>query len=318
MPKRPSNTNSISSAAAGVACLFMSYRRWSGNTAGLGLALVTLAIVAMACVIAAPLYWAEPRAEYALRLPVLFNVLLFPLWIAIGLWNWLSRVWDQQLLDGSPWTTAGRMIPIATRTAFLLAAIAVLIAFQMALWPTRPVALADDNTTWRWICGVGAIVLLLLQSIREARRRDSSAIATIAMALFIAAAVFVFVRLSPSNQRGWLIQYDAVVLSVLALPILLVAESLRKSYWRAFSTPLWFLALLILPLRSMLELLSPMRLPAEWVRPTTLAILALLYCLAGRREHRRAFLVLGAVIFLAAAIELFRLLRADQFFTLLY
>ena len=99
----------------------------------------------------------------------------------------------------------------------------------------------------------------------------------------------------------------------MALPILLAAESLQKSLWRAFSAPLWFLALLILPLRSMLELLSPMRLPAEWVRPTTLTILAVLYCLAGRRERRRAFLVLGAVIFLAAAIELFRLLKAHQF-----
>ena len=306
--------NSFSSAAAGVACLFMSYRRWSGNTAGLGLALVTLAIVALASAIAAPLYSVGPWAEYALRVPVLLNALLFPLWIAIGLWNWLSRVWDQQLLDGSPWTTAGRMIPIATRTAFLLAAIAVLIAFQMALWPTRPIAVVDDNTMWRWICGGGAIVLLLLQSMREARRRDSSAIAAIAMAFLIAGAVFVFVRLHPSHQRGWLIQYDTVVFGAAALPILLIAETVQKSSWRAFSTPLWFLALLILPLRSMLALLSPMRLPAEWVRPTTLAILAVLYCLAGRREHRQAFLVLGGVILLAAAIELFRLLRAHEFF----
>jgi len=306
--------NSIATAAAGAACLFMSYRRWNGNTAGLGLALVTLAIVSLASAVAAPLYSAGPWAEYVLRVPVLLNALLFPLWFAIGLWSWLSRVWDQQLLDGSPWTTAGRMIPIATRTAFLLAAIAVLVAFQMALWPTRPTSAMDDNTLWRWICGAGAIVLLLLQSVREARRRDSSATATIAMAFFIAGAVFVFVRLHPSHQRGWLIQYDTVVLSAMALPILLAAESLHKSSWRAFSTPLWFLALLILPLRSMLELLSPMRLPAEWVRPTTLGILAVLYCLAGRREHRRAFLVLGAVIFVAAAIELFHLLTAHQFF----
>ena len=305
--------NSVASATAGAACLFMSYRRWSGNTAGLGLALVSLAIVELASAVAAPLYATGPWAEYAVRVPVLLNALLFPLWVAIGLWNWLSRVWDQQLLDGSPWTTAGRMIPIATRTAFLLSAIAVLIAFQMALWPTRPVAAVDDNTTWRWVCGGGAMALLLLQSIREARRRDSSAIATISMAFFIAAAVFVFVRLHPSHQRGWLIQYDTVVLSAAALPILLAAEALQKSAWRAFSTPLWFLALLILPLRSMLELLSPARLPAEWVRPTTLGILAVLYGLAGRREHRRAFLVLGAAVFLAAAIELFRLLRAHQF-----
>jgi hypothetical protein len=302
--------NSLASAAAGAVCLFMTYRRWSGNTAGLGSALVTLAIVAMASAIAAPFYSASPWAEYVSRVPVLLNALLFPLWVAIGLWNWLSRLWDQQLLNGVPWTTAGRMIPIVRRTAFLLAAIAVLIAFQMALWPTRPIAVVPDNTTWRWICGIGAIALLLLQSIREARRRDSSAMATIAMAFFIAAAVFVFVRLHPSHQRGWLIQYDCVVLSAVALPILLAAELLQKSSWRAFSTPLWFLALLILPLRAMLELLSPVRLPAEWVRPTTLAILAVVYGLAGRREHRRAFLILGAVVLLAAVLELFRLLKA--------
>jgi len=310
--------NCVASALAGATCLFMAYRRWSGNTAGLGMALVSLALVALACAAAAPFYALGPSVEYTVRIPVLLNAMLPPLWIAIGLWNWLSRVWDQQLLDGVAWTTTGRMIPIARLTGFLLAAIAVLVAFQMALWPTRAVAADEDNGTWRIVCGSLAILLLLVQSTREARRRDSPAVATIAMAFFLAAAAFVFVRLPTSPQRGWLIQYDTVVLSALALPILLAAEALRKNRWRSFSTPLWFLALLILPLRAMLELLSPLRLPAEWVRPMTLTLLGMVYSVAGRREHRRAFLVLGAVLLLAAAIETFQLLRAHQLFTMLF
>ncbi|MFQ5501917.1 MAG: hypothetical protein ACE5EQ_06400 [Phycisphaerae bacterium] len=322
-----SAVNCITSLSAGIACLFMTYRRWSANTAGLGMALLTLTFVALACAGVGLVDPITSSMEYARRMPILFNAILLALWLMIALWSWLYRFWDQQLLrdgshsdvipssGGSPdseggmavaWTTAGRMIPFVERTRFLLTAIAVLIAWQMTLWPYL-VRLSEDINIYKTLIGGGAMFLLAIQSTREGRRYNSTTIATFAVALFLAAIIFIFIRLPTSPQRGWLVQYDAVVLSALALPILLLAESAPKSRWGAFAIPLWFLALLVFPMRALLELLPPVRQPEAWVSPATLAILGALYSFAGSREHRRAFLVLGGVLLLASLIGLYRL-----------
>jgi hypothetical protein len=297
-----SAANFLISLAAGVACLFMTYRRWSGNTAGLGVALTTLAAVALACLIATAFMPWEGSVEYARRIPILDNAILFALAAAIVFWSWLTGFWDQQLLDGRPWTTAGRMIPFARRAAFLLSALAVLVSFRMALWPRQVLSNVDDGSPGRLCCGLGAMSLLALVGGRKARKEDSTADATFAIAHLIAAMVFVFVRLPPSERRswGWLLQYETVLLSFVCLPLLVAAEALHKSRWRSFSTPLWLLALLILPLRVLIQLLPSSRLPAEWVRPMALAVLGAVYSFAGSRESRRAILVLGGVLLLAA------------------
>jgi hypothetical protein len=98
----------------------------------------------------------------------------------------------------------------------------------------------------------------------------------------------------------------AVVLAALAVPALITAESLGRHRWRSFAAPLWWLALLVLPAAAISELLSREAPPAEWVQPTALALLGAVYCLAGRREHRRAFLVLGGVLVIASLTSLYR------------
>ncbi len=298
--------NGAAAAMAGIACLFMTYRRWSPNTAGLGMALVTLAAVAAACALATLFCRQGTTFEYAERMPTLYTAILLALWVMMALWHWLSRLWEQQLLDGQPWTTSGRMIPYAVRTAEFLAVIGVLVAFRMTLWPTLGISPNEDDSLMRIVVGGLAILLPGIQHVREGRRRNSASLATFAVAFLLAAVLFVFIRL-PASSRGWVVQYDAVVFSAAALPVLIMAERLLNTAWRVFSAPLWFCALLILPLAAMLELLSAQRLPAAWVQPAALAILGVLYCLAGTREHRRAFLVLGAVFLLASVKALAQL-----------
>jgi hypothetical protein len=315
-PGPPSAPLSIANCAvawvAGITCLFMTYRRWSANSAGLGMALLTLAAVAMACSGVLVLSGGNGPGTYATRLPIVFNAVLFAMTLMIALWRWLSRFWEQQLLDGLPWTTSGRMIPYAQRAAYLSTALAVLVAYQMALWPWRVASSVEDNSLDRFIWGLLALALLTFVTVRGARRAQSSASAALGVAVMIAAAIFVFVRLpaeeyhAASVLRGWLTQYDAVVLGTVALPVLMIAEVLPKTKWRNFAQPLWWLALLLLPAIALLELTGPRRLPADWVRPATLAILGVLYLLAGRREHRRAMLALGAVLLLASATTLYR------------
>ncbi len=291
------------SAAAGSACLFMAYRRWSANTAGLGLALLSLAAVLESCAIAA--FQGGRTGDYGARIPIVFNVVLFALAVMIMWWRWLAEVWRQQLLDGVAWTTAGRLIPYAKRTAFILTALGMLVAFEMALWPGLAPSSGDDNGSGRVVSGLAGIGLLGFLSGRRAARERSTSAASMAAALVVAALAFAFIRMPTSALRGWLIQYQAVVLSALALPILTLAEFLAKTRWHSFSAPMWLFALLALPGASLAALLSVTAQPAEWVRPLTLAILGAVYSFAASREHRRAFLVLGVVLLLAALSSLY-------------
>jgi hypothetical protein len=295
----------VISLVAGITCLFMTYRRWSVNTAGLGMALLTLSAVALACAVTSMYGAAAGWTAYAARLPVVYNAILFAMAVMIALWSWLARFWDQQLLDGVPWTTAGRMIPHALRAAYLLTALAVLVAYQMVLWPRRGSFIVEDNTPGRLVAGLLALFLLALITARNARRSDSSAVATLGVTFVIAAVIFVFLRMPASAFHGWLRQYDAVVFSSAAVPILLAADWLPRTRWRCFSLPLWWLALLVLPGGALLELHSSRRLPADWVQPLTFAVLGSLYILAGLREHRRAILVLGGVLLAVAGWALY-------------
>lgn len=300
--------NCAAAQIAGWTCLFMTYRRWSANTAGLGISLLTLAVVSLACAPALGAAGPSPTAEYAARIPVIYNAALFALALMIACWSWLAGVWEQQLLDGIPWTTTGRLIPHARRAAYLLTAIAVLIAYQMAVWPGRVLTGVEDNTPGRIASGVVALLLLTLVSAHNARRMKNETSASLAASLsitfVIVAAAFVFVRLPASSHRGWVKQHDAIVLSALALPLLILAEVLPKSRWRCFAMPLWWLALLALPAAAMLELLTDRRPAAEWIQPATFGLLGVLYLFAGRAEHRRAMLVLGTVLLLASLTSL--------------
>lgn len=291
---------SIASLAAGVTCLFMTYRRWSGNTAGLGIALVTLAAVVLACCVAMLVAPMGEATEYARRVPVLDMAVLAALAMMIALWSWLAGVWQQQLRDGVPWTTTGRMLPHTHRAVFLLSALAVLVAFRMAMWPRLVATVTADVSGTHLVTGVIILLVIACLTGRRARKVDSAADATLSVSLLIACVVFVSLRTPPSTFRGWIVQYEPSVLGAICLPLLVLAETLHKTRWRSFSTPLWFLALLVFPVRSLILLLSPQRPAADWIQPMTLAILGAVFAFAGSREHRRAMLVLGGVLLLAA------------------
>lgn len=297
----------LSSLAAATGCLALCERRWNANLFGLGAALTAVACATL------PLLAVSPRPESGLsaRLPVVQTAALFGLAFAAFLWLWLSRFWRQQLLDGAGWTTAGRGIPYARRTGFLVGALAVLVAYQVALWPTLPSVFAPDNSLGRWISGLAAIVILSLVMTRDARLSSSRAMAALTLAALGAALLFTLARWPDSVLRGRLVQYLPIVASLAALPLLAVAEAIPEaSRWRSFAPPLWFVALLILPAAALLALVFTRRLPAEWISPLTLAAVGGVYALAGSREGRRPFLALSVVLLLAAAFNLSRLYGA--------
>ena len=295
----------VSLGAVALAVYFTTYRQWSPTLAELAMGLTTAAIVRLAAAVCAVGFSGATAVEYVERMPVVFNAVLFALAIAAALWYWFTRFWDQQLLDGAAWTTTGRMIPHARRVGFIVLALAVLTAFQMALWPLRVPSESGDAGIGRMIAGVLGILLVAQAGAAQARRVDSPTAATLAVAALVAAATHVIFRAPPSVARGWLFQYDMIALALVCLPILAAAEAAPKTRWRSFAMPLWFLALLILPARALLDLALTHRLPADWVRPMTLAILGGVFALAGTREGRRVFQVLGGVLLVAALVALY-------------
>lgn len=292
--------------AAAWAVLFASYRDWSPTLSELGMALITAGAARLSVGFAGLVSSRANAFEYADRLPVIFNAVVFAMAIMAALWFWMSRFWDQQLLDGVPWTTTGRMIPLARRTGFVVAAMGVLAAFQLAFWPEWVPSEKGDASVSRTITAALASTLLAWVAAQQARRAGSPMMAGLAAAALLATIAIVLVRATDSPIRAWLMQYNAIALSLSCLPILALAEAAPASRWRAFANPLWFLALLILPAAALLILAGTSRFPADWVRPLTLVILCGVYILAGTREGRRAFLILGGTIGVAALVTFLR------------
>lgn len=292
----------VATFLAGAACFFLATSAWSANLFGLGAALITSAVGTL------PLMFVPASGTLSSRTPIVLNAALFGLVFMTFLWFWLHRFWRQQLLDGQPWTTAGRAIPYVWRTGFLVAGLSILVMFQMSVWPAQLHVVAPDDSVWRWTFGLAAIFLYCLVTASESIRHDSPPVAAMSLAGVAAAGLFSYARWDDPLHRGWILQYLPLVLSILALPVFALSESVRGSRARSFASPLWAVAVVGFPAAALLGVLPTARLPAEWVRPLTLTAVGALFALAARREGRRAFYGLSAVLMLAAALILLRIL----------
>lgn len=297
----------LAGAVTAVCCLFVAHRDWSTTLAGLGPSLFALS-AATAATLATPF---DPALDYDPQVPARQTATIIGLTAMVFLCFWLPEVWRQQLDGGRAWTTAGRLIPHGRRAAFLMAALGVLVALNVALWPLQRVAVGGDDSIGRWVAGLAAHLFLLVVTARFVQSPRDVPLATISLAAAATAVLFVVVRLPAAPWRGWLIQHAAVALALATLPILAAAEALPGSRRAAYAAPLWITALLVLPAAALA--LSVRRPPAEWSQPMTLATLAITYAIAGARERRRALLLLAAMLLATAGYSLivkFRLLSA--------
>lgn len=178
---------------AGASILMMTHHAFSAATADVGLALITLGIVSF---FAAAAPGTAPTAAEAY--PLVFNAMMAGFGLACWLWTWLANVWEQQLLDGIAWTTAGRMIPFARQFSFLAGCLALLQAGLMALWPRFPAVAAADDSLGRFAAGVGThlgLALVFCWCARHGRRAAFHVLAlwtVLSLLLFMAARMLVF------------------------------------------------------------------------------------------------------------------------------
>jgi hypothetical protein len=123
-------------------CLTVGHRRGSDGTGELGMVLLALGIVTAGSA------WVRLGWGGALLGCALAGAYLL----------WLARFWEQQLLEGRPWTTAGRLIPVARRVGC--------VAAPACLGLAVGVFLSADTPTGRmvWRPAVAAVLCLLLAS----------------------------------------------------------------------------------------------------------------------------------------------------------
>lgn len=154
---------------AAYACLTVGHL-WRSNSIGeIGLALVGEAVV-----LAAVEWLPESPANGLLGMTLAGALLL-----------WFARFWHQQLNDGQPWTTTGRLIPVARNLSYAAASGQLALA---ALWVLR----ADDAAMPAgWLAGAALVFGLLHSSmlVRDAQTQSSSTPALAAGLALIAAAV---------------------------------------------------------------------------------------------------------------------------------
>jgi hypothetical protein len=158
----------LATGSAAFAVLVVGHR-WRSNAIGeLGLMLVAETIII------APTAWLPRSSASGLLGWALAGVYLL----------WLARFWEQQLCQGRPWTTAGRLIPIARQLSLAAVGGQVLTVGFDALGPgpQGPVG---------WRPALAALLMLLhwWMLVRDARERQSGTTALAACLVLLAATV---------------------------------------------------------------------------------------------------------------------------------
>jgi hypothetical protein len=95
---------------------------------------------------------------------------------------WLARFWEQQLCDGRPWTTTGRLVPTARDAAVAAAVTGAGVAMLNVLAPP------EHNSATVWVSTLAALTMLglALSLLRMAARQNDAAFGGATLAAWLA------------------------------------------------------------------------------------------------------------------------------------
>lgn len=286
---------------AGGAVLTLTHRRWNENLADVGIALITLGVVAlvMMCFPQLPAWWtADAWAEVV-------NRILLGLAIMAGLWYWLGAFWRQQLDDGEPWTTTGRLIRTVRRVGYFVGAAGVLVSYHLAFWPVFPYGNTDADA-WRWGWGLAANGLLIMVLLLASRKTEKSTLGWLALFAVAGTIMFSVVRM-PHGLPGrmWALYWPTVMVVAAAILVILAALLARTQNWQALFEPTYLTGVAIMPVGAIGGILfgAPQTMP-PWVPAVSFACLVVVYILAAVLVGPKTFV---AVAVLCAAMSFWRM-----------
>jgi hypothetical protein len=291
----------IAAFLAGASMLALANRRWNENFADAGMGLITLGVVSL-LMLGVP----DTSAGLAGYFAAVFSRTLLGLALMTGFWHWLAAVWDQQLDNGRPWTTAGNLIHPCHRVGFILGTAGVLVAFNLAFWPKLPAVYNADDTLRRWIWGLLGHLMLIAALMRSARRTGKPTLAWLALFAAISLAAFVLIRASRTVLYTGFLEFWPVILAIVAGVLILLARLANHSRsWKPFFEPAYATGVLFNPLIAICgaSLIHSNAFP-RWVESTTFAVLTLDYLLAAFVAGPRRLVILAGVCAAATAVKL--------------
>lgn len=225
--------SAVAAMAMAIQCFWLAHRRWSENLANAGLALSSLSIAATTTALV-PL----PEAELAQQFPALFAGLLIGIALMTWLWHWLAGVWAQQLLDGQPWTTTGRLVAPAKRFGFVLGVVGTAIGAQLAVWPTIPWAYVAPHLATARFLGTAALLLFIAALADSARRTRKTTLGWLTLINVAILALYWAVRLEPGPPRAFLAAHGPALAGLLCTLAALTLPLAPPPSWRALLQPL--------------------------------------------------------------------------------
>jgi hypothetical protein len=285
----------LAASVAGASLLALAGRQWDENLADLGLALVTLAVVSLAAL------WRPAAPSDAAYFAEIFNRALLGLAIMAAFWQWLAEVWSQQLHEGRPWTTAGRLIRPTRRMGYLVAATGLLVSANLAMWPLLPFV-GPDHSAWRWSWGLTADTLLVLALMYGCLRTCKPTLGWLCLLAVGSSIAFALTRVRGLAFGMWWTFHWPLVMTAFATICLLLATAVRKSrLWQPFWESFYLSGTLLLPAVAIMgvSLIEQLRVPL-WVASATFGSLAGVYLLAALLPGPRSFVAVAVICALAS------------------
>ncbi len=287
----------LAALLAGASMLTLATRRWNENFADAGLGLMTLGVVSLLMLGTADS--SVSRADYY---AAVFSRALLGLALMTAFWHWQAAVWNQQLDNHVPWTTAGRLIRPCHRVGFLMGTTGVLVSVHLSFWPKLPYVYTSDNTLSRWLWGLLGNLVLIAALTRSARRTAKPTLAWLAIFAMVSTLTFILVRVDGTVLYSGFFEYWPLLLAAIAGLLLWAARGAHRSTpWKPFFEPTFVLGTLIVPVAAIAgAALTPSHSIPQWVEPATFAMLAVVYLLAAWLTGPRRFLILTFVCIGAA------------------
>ncbi|MBN1491529.1 MAG: hypothetical protein JXA69_16575, partial [Phycisphaerae bacterium] len=285
---------------AGTAAFLLTARRWNANLAEIAMVLMTVMVGSVAMLGAMPERWTSN--DY----PLLFQRALYALAIMTFIWHWLAGFWLQQLDDGRPWTTSGRMIPVARRVGFMVAAIGVLVALHLAAWPKMRLVTDPDRSLGSWIRGSIGIGLLLVAVTYATLQTRKPTLGWLSAMVAGTGVVFVLVRSSGSEGYLWCMRHGPLLLACAAPVIGALPILLRMRATNPYREMLTFGGGVFVPLvaLAMLFMMEESQLAGRWLTAATLGVLAVWYAVLATRPVLRDALWFALALANLTAVDL--------------
>ncbi len=178
--------------------LFWSLGRvWSVRNALVAVGLLTGSVCSLSMVVVSGSEVVSPLMSYSQM-----TGLLFSLAILTGFWSWITGVWHQQLDNGKPWTTAGRMYFLNSLFALCIGLVGVAIALRLAFGPRLLEISETPSSRGLVISGLLGHLLLLVALARCFRQWKRIWFGLLSILVLASGVVFVITRTGSAVSGG--------------------------------------------------------------------------------------------------------------------